>query len=491
MDGASEQLLLEALSELSACLGRSGSVPNTSAGCTELFHAVLLWAAPGKDPGSQKQVPARAAVAAKAFLRLLEAIKPPSRDGHNTAGAGKANDPAGQKSREKKSAQPNNARASGSKSGDSSGVGSLSPQSILACATAPVLLLCGGHIQDKPWTNPHSRALAEQLLQTLLSASDCKSLGDLLKGKKKPDPNFGVFKEALGLLEPRLRKETWESNPDAKVAFSWMLYEVSRPWLTNFLSRVMPPSLLFSDDYDVQNKVLGIICLHHIIKNVPAADLRQFNRSMVLYHALRNHLHTTDVEVIEVALPCILDLFPVLRKPPPAVGSYQKSTESPVDQVMQLVLTHMEMESKIVLRRLYARHLPALQERLGIKVLRHMNRLMRVVLSYLEVYDGPEETARLCILETLQGTMKYAWPRIPSRLALLLQSLLKLIHEVSDDPSRHTQPVREALLHEATECLIILDHCCKGKVKDTLAEISMVCDQPDLKKCIEEVLDST
>lgn len=53
--------------------------------------------------------------------------------------------------------------------------------------------------------------------------------------------------------------------------------------------------------------------------------------------------------------------------------------------------------------------------RLGILTVRHMKRLERVILGYLEVYDGPEEEARLKILETLKLLMQYTWPRYNSQ----------------------------------------------------------------------------
>ncbi|XP_075714957.1 TELO2-interacting protein 2 [Rhinoderma darwinii] len=368
---------------------------------------------------------------------------------------------------------------------DPSGV--IDPQCVLHCSTAPLLLLCGAHIQDAPWSDSQSRRLANQLLRSLLGVSHCTSVAELLKGHQEPP--FNTFREALGLLGPRLRKDTWESHPEAKLVFSWMLFQVPRPWLSDFLSRVMPPSLLFSDDYKVENKVLGVRCLHHIIKNVPAAELRQYNRALVVYHALRNHLYTTDADVIEVVLPCLLDLFPVLHKLPPAVGAYQKDGDDPSDQVMQLVLTHMEMEHKIVLRRLYARNLPALQERLGVRIVRHMKRLLRVIVGYLEICDGPEETARLSMLETLQGTIKHAWPRIPPKLPLLLKALVKLIYELSSE--FNPNPMTDALLDGAAECLLLLDRCSKGQVKSALQGIPSVCNEPLLLKCIDRVLQNT
>lgn len=86
--------------------------------------------------------------------------------------------------------------------------------------------------------------------------------------------------------------------------------------------------------------------------------------TLLFFFACRPDMKVTpNFLLYQVVLPCLLDLFPVLHKPPPAVGSFQKDGENPSDQVMQLILTHMEMEHKIALRRLYARNLPALQER--------------------------------------------------------------------------------------------------------------------------------
>ncbi|NXY92680.1 TTI2 protein, partial [Alcedo cyanopectus] len=103
--------------------------------------------------------------------------------------------------------------------------------------------------------------------------------------------------------------------------------------------------------------------------------------------------------------------------------------------------------------------------RLGILVARHLKRLERVVLGYLELCDGPEEEARLGALETLRCTIEHAWPRMPCRLPVLLKALLKMIWDVHTDQSSTPEPVKAALLRGATDCLILLDHCSEGQVK--------------------------
>lgn len=63
-------------------------------------------------------------------------------------------------------------------------------------------------------------------------------------------------------------RDTWKCNPATKHVFSWTLLHITRPWLSQHLERVLPASLLISDDYREENKVLGVHCLHHIVLNV-------------------------------------------------------------------------------------------------------------------------------------------------------------------------------------------------------------------------------
>lgn len=63
-------------------------------------------------------------------------------------------------------------------------------------------------------------------------------------------------------------RENWKRNQAVKHVFSWLLVQVGRPWLADYLEKVFPPSLLISDDYRNENKVLGVHCLHHIVLNV-------------------------------------------------------------------------------------------------------------------------------------------------------------------------------------------------------------------------------
>ncbi|NWW43495.1 TTI2 protein, partial [Pedionomus torquatus] len=129
--------------------------------------------------------------------------------------------------------------------------------------------------------------------------------------------------------------------------------------------------------------------------------------------------------------------------------------------------------------------------RLGILVVRHLKRLERVILGYLEVCDGPEEEARLGILETLQCTIEHAWPRMPCRLPVLLKALLKMIWDIHTDQGSMPEPVKAALLQGATECLILLDRCSEGQVKVLLEGVYSSCEETCVLECIRKVQENT
>ncbi|XP_066193174.1 TELO2-interacting protein 2 [Sylvia atricapilla] len=344
------------------------------------------------------------------------------------------------------------------------------------------------HKERRPWSTAGSRAVARELLERLLQAAGCASVEEFLQGKEGDEE--GGFGAVMGLLKQELTKDTWKCNPASREVFSWALLRVRRPWLCPHLGQVLPPALLLSDDFQEENKVLGVRCLHHIVLHVPGADLCQFNRAQVVFHALYNHLYSREAPLIQAVLLCLLDLLPVLERWQRHQGQGRGAT-SPWDQVLQLLLTHMEAEHRLALRRVYAGTLPAFVTRLGILIVRHLKRLERVILGYLEVSDGPEEKARLGILETLQCTIEHAWPRMPCRLPVLLKALLRLLWDVHTERGPTPEPVRAALLHRATQCLILLDHCSQGQVKVLLEGVYSSCQETRVRECLRKVQEST
>ncbi|XP_053126035.1 TELO2-interacting protein 2 [Hemicordylus capensis] len=363
-------------------------------------------------------------------------------------------------------------------------LGAAAVDSVLHQVAGPVYVFAVTHTAKKPWSRPRTRSRAQELLEDLLQASGCQSVPEFLRGARGGEE--GWFAEVMQCLKPELTKETWQRNPATKHVFSWTLQQVTRPWLSLHLEKVLPLPLLLSDDYRVENKILGVQCLHHIVCNVPAAELCQFNRAQVLYHAIFNHLYSKEAKLVQVVLLCLLDLLAVLEKAPQWL-SHKPPSATPSEEVLRLVLTQMEVEHRLSLRRVYAQNLTAFVERLGIQIARHLKKLQPVIVGYLEIADGPEEAARLATLETLKQTIQHAWPRMSCHLDVLLKALLKLMWDVATDRSQTPDSVRASLLQGATECLLLLDRCSHGQVKTLLQGVYRCCQDEHMKDYLRKV----
>lgn len=67
--------------------------------------------------------------------------------------------------------------------------------------------------------------------------------------------------------------------------------------------------------------------------------------------------------------------------------------------------------------------------------------------------------------DSKHGHFFFLGSRVSCRLVVLLKALLKLICDVAGDSSLTPGPIKSTLLEEATDCLILLDHCSQGQVK--------------------------
>ncbi|XP_061586145.1 TELO2-interacting protein 2 [Cololabis saira] len=361
---------------------------------------------------------------------------------------------------------------------------------LLLALAPPICVFAVTHFQAQPWSSSASRAAARRLQEALLRAGGWRDSAVLLTGDDEGEDR-GILGGVLDILQPQLTKDSWQRCAAVKLVFSWTLLQVTRPSLSPHLPRLLPPSLLFNDHYRPENVVLGVCCLHHIVLNTPAADLHQFNTAEVVYQALFKHLSTGEAAVVQPVLSCLLDLLLVFEKPPSSLGpSSCRRKPSRHDDVLRLVLTRMEAEHKVALRRVYAAALPLYIHRVGVSVCRHLQRVERVVLGYLEINDPPEETSRLKILEALQGTIRAAWPRMERRVHVLLRSLLRLLVDVSQDSQLHDS-VRQQVMEQTTVCIRLLDACSHGTLQPLLQQVDSSCCSAEVLGCLAAVTMTT
>lgn len=368
----------------------------------------------------------------------------------------------------------------------------------LLSAVAPLCcVLAVTHLQEQPWTDARSRECAGRLLSSLVSAGGWRDVTHLLLGGEEDESTArGVFGGLLDVLQPNLTKDLLHQCAAVKLVFSWALLQMRHPALSRHLPRILPPSLLLSDHYRPENCILGIRCLHHIVLHTTAAELRQYNRAEVVYQALYKYLYTTNAPQIQLVLDCLLDLLLVLEKAPsssPSATGPRDAHWKPCrhDDVVRLLLTNMEMEHKVALRQVYATALPKYIHRLGVCVCRHLQRVERVLLGYLEVSNPPLEGSRSSALDALETLLPVAWPRIERRrVDVFLRCLLRLLVDVTSDRLLCTS-VKEKLTNQTTRCLTLLNHCSNGRVQSLLQLVDSSCASDPVLRCLEMVTMAT
>ena len=313
------------------------------------------------------------------------------------------------------------------------------------------------HLEANLWTTDETNAISKTLMQDIKSYIGSFKAKDILNininGKTSGESamKHSVFGRLLIEWKPLLLRDTWRQNPMAVAGFQYCLQTMTFPHLSEFIEQVLPPSLLFLDDYNVKNKEMGIECLMHIIKNTSAEELRWYGRADVIYEALKHQMYSTEETLLQWTYPAILEILKVVVKP-----SSKVSDSTRYDEIIQMVLQSATHENKLVLRRIHTEYLSIFFETMGISVVKHLQGLLELVEEYLDTSDAPSEQSRINVLKALNTLIVVAWPRMKCHTYLLTRSLIKLIHKMPSESFNTPDEIKSQVIEESVKCLELL-----------------------------------
>ncbi|XP_046370631.1 TELO2-interacting protein 2-like [Haliotis rufescens] len=339
-----------------------------------------------------------------------------------------------------------------------------------------VVHLASGNVVKNLWTSASSVLKATKVLQQLKTLYRVDAYSDLLQvsltGTKHdlPSPADSLYGLYLAIVQHVLTRDSWRRNPVSVASFVWVLLHTKSPWLSEYLGQVLPLPLNMVDDFTVENKIVGVKCLYHILQNVSHEELRWYGRADVVYAALRHQLYTKNTTLMTVLHPALLLVLRIVERAATSASSREMSRH---DEIFKMIIYDSEMENNIHLRRSLTAHIPAFIDVMGISVVCHMTSVVGLVSNYLEIYDGPEETSRLNALSILKSLLLTVWPRIPVHANVLLKCLLKFLYDVGADTTVTPQTVKDEMTKLATECLLLLTKTAPDIVEPGLLS---VCD---------------
>lgn len=283
------------------------------------------------------------------------------------------------------------------------------------------------------------------------SVEKSNGLLPLLHGGSPTNLATNIIKHIL----PNLTKDTWKKNPCYRHIYRRALLQIKLPHLSDHLHLVLPPALLLVDDYMMHNQLLGVSCLQHIIVNVSPTELQWQGRSEVMYDALKHLLYVREPKIVEEVYVCFMTfLFTADVKLCSLLTAYEEHEfQKKAEEVFYELLRGAESEQRIVLRAAYSKHLASYIECLGIRVVKYMQKTLNVILEYIEVYEGPEQTSRRNGLLALEALIKVAWPRMAYHFDKVVRTLFKLAYDLEE---RKIEDLNE----ELAKCLKVLKDAC-------------------------------
>jgi len=328
-------------------------------------------------------------------------------------------------------------------------------QHVIRTVSYAALIICLEHQQVCQWTTTKSVECGKSLLATTCAANRCDKFESLLN---VDDGKFSLLHLVLNKVLPKLTQTAWKLNPAASHVFRHCLLVTQQPLLSDCLPMFLPPTLLFVDDFEAENRLSGLHCLRHIMQHSSKTELRWYGRADVIYDSLLRSLFGCDNVVLEMVILCLFDVLDITEVSPRRATN-QRSW-SRLDDVFVKYITNMEMESRVPLRRLYAKHLAFFVSKLGITVVRHLSQVVRVMGDYLQVSDGPDEQCRCDVLDALSVLLSETWPRVPQHADDIMKSLVRLLVDVRRQPDMMSTSARVNLQRRTLDCIQLLRNIC-------------------------------
>ncbi|KAG7158711.1 TELO2-interacting protein 2-like [Homarus americanus] len=331
------------------------------------------------------------------------------------------------------------------------------------------LVACEYIDENWEWGSKKTANTSESVMNKLCEVCNCRSVQTFLThtstdtaGRSSTENDMNAvekekevfyLKYILQRLSEMLNKNNWKIYPALKMSYVWILHNIRREHVEEHLVYLLPPALFIVDDWEQQNKVLGLKCLHYILEITTGSELRWYGRAAVIYNALKPILHSREAEVLEVLYPAIIKVAVVLDSDPSNTG--QLKNENIRDVILQQLLRDMRYEQNLALRCVYANELPRVLAAMGIFAIRWSQDLMDVCTDYIATYDGATASSRISIL------------RVHIDASSMMQMVVRLLYDVTDEDSDYSPQT----LHNVTQEAGILISFLHSAVPKTCQEL--------------------
>ncbi|CAL8137958.1 unnamed protein product [Orchesella dallaii] len=332
-------------------------------------------------------------------------------------------------------------------------------------ARAHVIIFLSENAGDRlPWSTLESRDIVKNICNKItsgLKASDveyaeeqeCEGLSlwfqwNFSHSLTPQDADFHII---LQLLRKKLKKVDWKYFPVSAHAFGWLLKQIQGPNLSDFVDLIIPPCLLFTDDYYDDYKLLGLECMLHVVQNADRTDLLRNNWANVMYDAVQRLCTDKDPLVIQRVMSILMNLLGCIEKDP----SEYSAEFTKYDDLMKTILFQMEFRSDVVQKRIWLPIFDNFLQACGTAVLHWSDRICGM-LKDSTVCNDPE--IWISILQCTSTVIKNTW--MNTDCESIAEIILRVVLNVSSfNAAKATEGEKQQIFSDAANCLILLQQC--------------------------------
>ncbi|CAK9823377.1 TELO2-interacting protein 2 [Anthophora retusa] len=286
--------------------------------------------------------------------------------------------------------------------------------------TINLLLLIGEHHEKNVWNTAESVSISKELTNEILKLHRSESISQLLIEQN--------FTTVLLTLRPKLLKNTWKTYPAAVASYKWILYQIEKPGLYNYICDVLPTALIIIDDFVPENVVIGLECLYQIIQH---SHLKKWwietGYAKVILHALEGLTLQREAKYVILVYSCVTSLLATMEHWDSTLNVFAWTKR---DDVLLTLLDNMEFEQNVELRRVYMLSLPQLLTNIGCA--KWCERLTRILAEYCEHHTDVRTLK--ATLETAKTFLLMFHLRVAAHCVPLYSAFLKLHFDLAKTP---------------------------------------------------------
>ncbi|XP_043498158.1 TELO2-interacting protein 2-like [Polistes fuscatus] len=192
----------------------------------------------------------------------------------------------------------------------------------------------------------------------------------------------------------KLQCNNWKTYPSAVAWYKWMLQQLKGLNSSEHIREILPTSLIIIDDYVPENVVIGLECLYQITNYSQPSLKKGFidtGYAEAVYYTLERLAHQRNVKYVVPLYLCLTNILEMLDMYDNNKNMFEWTKR---DEILSILLSHMEFERDVELRHAYMLSLPKL---LNIGSTKWCEKIARILSDYCEHHTD---------LRTLKVTLK-------------------------------------------------------------------------------------